>query len=47
MLFMTILMTIALLYVPSKSDFANESLKTIFTLKNGKLLKSYFEIIFH
>ena len=32
MLFMTILMTIALLYIPSKSDFANESLKTIFTL---------------
>ena len=32
MLFMTILMTIALLYIPSKSDFANESLKIIFTL---------------
>ncbi len=32
MVVMTILMTIALLYIPSKSDFANESLKTIFTL---------------
>ena len=32
MIFMTSLMTIALLYIPSKSDFANESLKIIFTL---------------
>ena len=32
MVFMTVLMTIALIYIPSKSDFANESLKTIFTL---------------
>lgn len=32
MVFMTILMTLALLYTPSKSDFANDSLKLIFTL---------------
>ncbi len=32
MIFMTVLMYIALLYVPSKSDFANESLNIIFTL---------------
>lgn len=32
MIIMTIFMGISLLYVPSSSDFANESLKTIFTL---------------
>lgn len=31
MVFMTILMTLALVYVPSKSDFSNESLTLIFT----------------
>lgn len=32
MIVMTILMTLSLLYIPSSSDFANDSLKLIFTL---------------
>ena len=32
MIAMTILMTLSLIYIPSESDIANESLKLIFTL---------------
>ena len=55
MVFMTILMTIALLYVPSKSDFANESLKVIFTLNiritiasiSGFVISQWFDTILY